>query len=492
MALNVVLTNSGSTWAFFGLPARAWEFAVAGLLAAVRVPDLLRSVAARTALAVGGVVVLLVALVVIDDRTPYPGLWALLPVTATVLLIVAGETWGATVAVAPLTRVLSLKPLQWMGRVSYSWYLWHWPAIVLTAVALDRDTVRVKSAAALASLPVAWLAYRFFETPLRFAPVIARSSRRTFVVGGAVTVAVVLLAFAVWPGQTATPSIDTTDIAQLEAPPGSSLEERVNFAVQLYRDRVDVECPVNSIKTDEGDDYCVGGDASSDRTLLLLGDSHAGQWRRTLEAIAKERHIKLLVREHSGCPAYDVVTKGRNGQGVSEVCKLAHASDLRIIDAMAPDAVLIVGWSGYEDGVLEADGTEPDADGKEQIWYQAASSLLGLLRSKGIPTGEILDEPTLPSDMSKCLVKEGDVDRCAVPLDKAMAASMRLLRAERKAIDEVGGIATLDMASLVCDATRCPAEIDGTLVFVDRHHLTDAFAMTQRPSVDRLVGQLLP
>ena len=49
MALNVTLTNSGSTWAFFGLPARAWEFAVAGLLAAVRVPDLLRSVAARTA-----------------------------------------------------------------------------------------------------------------------------------------------------------------------------------------------------------------------------------------------------------------------------------------------------------------------------------------------------------------------------------------------------------------------------------------------------------
>ena len=491
MGLNVMLTNQSSTWAFFGLPSRAWEFAVAGLLAAVPLPALLRSVAARTAAAVAGIVLLAAALLVIDDRTPYPGLWALLPVGATVLLIIAGETWGGTVTTGPISALLSIKPMQWLGRVSYSWYLWHWPAIVLVAVALDKDTVKLKSATALATLPVAWLAYRFFETPVRFAPFIARSSRRTFVVGGVVTAAVVLLAVAVWPGAASQgPSATTVVVAELQAPPGSTMEQRVNFGVQLYRDRVNHTCPRDSLKTADGDSYCVGGDLESDNTVMLLGDSHAGGWRRTLEAIARDRHIKLLVREHDGCPAYDVNTPSKTEKGSSKICRDQHDGDLRVIDALAPKAVVIAGWSGYEDQILDANGNTPSRADREQLWHDAAASLLARLHDKGIKVGVILDEPTLPADVSQCLVKKGDAERCAVPLAEAMAKSSGLLAAERSAIDAAGGVATADMADVVCDAKRCVVEMDGTIAYVDTHHFTDAFAAKQLPLVDQLVEKI--
>ena len=390
------------------------------------------------------------------------------------------------------SAVLSLPPMQWLGRVSYSWYLWHWPAIVLVAVALDRDTVALKSATALVTLPIAWLAYRFFETPVRFSPFIARSSARTFLVGAAITVAVVVLAGAVWPGSTTKPiSATTVAVSDLEARPGSSMQDRVNFGVQLYRDRVNHTCPRDSVKTKDGDAYCIGGDVNSDNTVMLLGDSHAGQWRRTLDAVARERHIKLLVREHDGCPAYDVDTTAKKETGSSKVCRIQHDGDLRVIDALQPRAVVISGWSGYEDQLLDSDGNAPsDNAGREQLWHDAAASLLGDLRSKNIRIGVILDEPTLPSDVSQCLTKKGTAEACAVPLDAAMKKSTGLLAAERKAIDETGGVSTIDMADVVCDAKQCNVEIDGTIVYVDTHHFTDAFAARQLPLVDQLVEQI--
>ncbi len=90
--LCVHLTNQSSPYAFFGLPSRAWEFAAAGLLAAIPVPALLKSRPAQIAAGAVGVVLLGTALVLLDDTTPYPGLWPLLPVSATVLLIISGET----------------------------------------------------------------------------------------------------------------------------------------------------------------------------------------------------------------------------------------------------------------------------------------------------------------------------------------------------------------------------------------------------------------
>ena len=162
LGIDVVLTGQGSTWAFYGLQSRAWEFAAAGLLAALPVPRLLRTVGARTVLAVAGLGLLVVALVLIRATTPYPGLWALLPVLATAAVITAGHTWEGEVAPNPVSSALSTSPAQWLGRVSYSWYLWHWPAIVIVGAAFGSTNVGLESVAAVWALGVAWLAYHYY------------------------------------------------------------------------------------------------------------------------------------------------------------------------------------------------------------------------------------------------------------------------------------------------------------------------------------------
>ena len=494
LALNLVLTAHGSSWAFFGLPARAWEFAVAGLLAAVPVPRLLRSVGARTALAIGGLAVLAVAMLLISDSTPYPGPWALLPVSATMLLILAGETWSGEVQATPVSSALSVPPMQWLGRVSYSWYLWHWPAIILLVAAVDSDAIPVKSAAALATLPVAWLAYRYFETPLRFTPLVARSSARTFLAGAVVTVAVVGLAIAVRPDTTTTgPRTGTLTAADFEAPPGSSLEDRLNVTVDELRKRSDSSCPKDAVQTSDGYDYCVGGDLSSDRTLLLLGDSHAGQWRRPLDQIAKNNHIKLLVRQHNGCPPYPVnVTDPVKGDSKTQACRKQQEGDLPVIDALQPDAILIATWSGNRDNFVDDGGHHIDDAQQAATWEAAMRSRLGEIQQRNIPFGVIIDEPDLPTDPLKCIAKKGSISACETERSAALTQSEPLLDVERRVLAETPAAPVLDMTPVVCDTDRCHLEIDGTLVWADTHHLSDAFVLKEQPLLEPLVTRLVP
>jgi hypothetical protein len=411
-----------------------------------------------------------------------------------VLLIVAGETWDGTAAANPVSRLLTLAPLQWLGRVSYSWYLWHWPAIVLVVVAVDDDAVRVKTAAALASLPVAWLAYRFFETPLRYSSLIARSHRRTYLAGALATVAVLAVAVGVW--STAPPGVDpTSGLAGVSAPPGSSLEDRVAFQVALYRDRSNNTCPrVGAIETPAGDLYCVGGDPEGTRTVMLMGDSHAGQWRRVLDDVAAARGVKLLIRQHNGCAPFRVVLddprRGAENAEQAVTCRLMQEGNTRILADLRPDAVIVGNYSGVGQFVTEGGGY-PTPDRQAELWGAAVTDLITEAQDLDIAVGWILDAPKLPRNASTCIVTEASIEACVPSREVGMRTSGDVLAAERSALDATGVDAVLDLPASICDDQVCHLEIDGRLVYVDEHHVTDEFAGAQRAQVDALVQQLL-
>ena len=172
-------------FAFYASPTRAWEFG-AGALLALSVPLLLR-VPRRVALALGFVGALLVAVsaVAITASTPFPGLAALIPVAGAALLLVAG-----TVSTQGASAVLGVRPLVWIGGLSYSWYLWHWPIIVWAGTVWPSAEWVLVVAAALSLFP-AWLAWRYVETPIRFDD---RYLGRRIIPLAAVCIAVPLLA----------------------------------------------------------------------------------------------------------------------------------------------------------------------------------------------------------------------------------------------------------------------------------------------------------
>jgi peptidoglycan/LPS O-acetylase OafA/YrhL len=172
---------------FYGPLSRAWEFAVGALLV-LAAPALVRLARpARAAAGLVGVLLMVASLYAISESTPFPGPWTLLPVTATLLLLVAGTGGGTAVS-----RALATAPMVRVGDWSYSIYLWHWPLIVFTKVLWPGNSAAVVAAAALSLLP-AVASYRWVETPIRRLRVESRRAKARLV--AAVLVPVLALSF---------------------------------------------------------------------------------------------------------------------------------------------------------------------------------------------------------------------------------------------------------------------------------------------------------
>lgn len=189
-------------------------------------PAVLRTRSASHVAGVGGLGLLAVATMQIDASTPYPGTAALVPVAGPLLLLVAGTpsedpTW--------VTRGLASAGFQALGRVSCSWYLWHWSVIILTVAHFGRDDAPLRTIAALGSLPLAYLAYlafRFVENPIRFADGPWKRKRRTAAVGVGFTAAAGLAAFG--GAQLATAGPTTPIEAQVEVARSTAAGRRVS------------------------------------------------------------------------------------------------------------------------------------------------------------------------------------------------------------------------------------------------------------------------
>ena len=155
--------GDSTSWAFYSSLTRAWEFCAGAILAL-----LLRSSktpmrqGAAGLLAILGIVAIVLGAVVIDQAMVFPGLVALIPVGGAVALITAGSASQSSL----ITRALSLPGMVWIGAISYSWYLWHWPIIVFTRQLVPGNEAALLLAGLLSILP-AYLAYRFIESPIR-------------------------------------------------------------------------------------------------------------------------------------------------------------------------------------------------------------------------------------------------------------------------------------------------------------------------------------
>jgi peptidoglycan/LPS O-acetylase OafA/YrhL len=161
---SVVETNSDGVWAYFSPFTRAWELAVGGLVA-VAAP-LWPKVPKKVAWAMGyiGLLGVVVSGVLYSGQTHYPGYAVALPVLGTCAVIAAGSVLGGTGA----EWLLKPRPVQWLGARSYSWYLWHWPLLVIPAEYAGKNlSVWQNLGWVLAALVIAMISYRLIETPIR-------------------------------------------------------------------------------------------------------------------------------------------------------------------------------------------------------------------------------------------------------------------------------------------------------------------------------------
>ncbi len=187
-ACSWALTDISAPWAFFSLPTRAWQLGAGGLIALGSVPGYPGASCPR---GIGGLALVLAAVTLIDESTPYPGLAALLPTVGTMMLIVATSD-----AAGRLARVLGSWLPRSIGGISYSIYLWHWPLLILGPIALQDESLGLRLVLGALSVGLAIVSTRLIEAPFRFGRIARTPALRGVATGLAASVLVGTTALA--------------------------------------------------------------------------------------------------------------------------------------------------------------------------------------------------------------------------------------------------------------------------------------------------------
>jgi peptidoglycan/LPS O-acetylase OafA/YrhL len=502
--VSLQLTDRNAPWAFYSMPTRAWEFAIGGLVSIGAVELVRLPIGLRRALGWLGALALLGAVVRLSNDRPYPGTAALWPVLGTAAVIAAGAHPGDRGI--GVHRALSWTPMRALGRLSYSWYLWHWPFLVLAASVWGDLGVPVKLGLALLALVPSVLAYRFVERPLHHAPTLVASAGRSLRLGAALSAGAALagLALALAPGggalasglvaPTAADEQTGRGPAALATPdptsPGGGATKPPTASAVVWptgpmtptpsQARSDIPiiyadgCQLSKSATTHG--TCAFGDTASRTVVVLFGDSHAAQWFPTLEALAEQHHWRLLVRTKSGCPAPDVTIFSRGLKRPYDECDTWRTAVLAELAQTHP-ALVVAAGTRTDSLVDRSTGQRIDAAKAAGEWQAGWSRTLGDLSKAGVPVAVLRDTPWPGRDVPAC-VQQHRADPSACDLSRAALDSPAYDVGTTKGIAGAHGV---DLTSIICDPTRCPVTLGKYLVYRDTSHLTATFAAALAP-----------
>ncbi len=327
LSLSVLRPSFETGDAFFLPQFRAWEL-LFGVLLALAAPKPPRGPAARTALALTGLALILVPVLAYSDRTPFPGLTALPPCIGTALVIFARTGPDSRTG-----RALSLPLPLFFGRISYALYLWHWPilALLFYRTLTPPDAPRMFAVFALTT-GLAWATTRFLETPVRRS---RPGFRQVLTATAAASLAVAAVGTAGYLGE-----------FDRALPPGPDAAE---LATAAKTASLSGSCFLG--KDQSADDWrpeaCTLPAGSSDRPLILLwGDSHAAHLVPGLRRLLAESGTALVVAAWAGCPPLVGYSEADNpGCAAFNTRILAEAQRLR-----PATVILSARWNAFREG----------------------------------------------------------------------------------------------------------------------------------------------
>jgi len=482
---SVWYTAVNPAQAYFVLFTRIWEFAAGALLVlwgrrATRVWQ-------SNVLGYAGIAVVLASAVLLDRSSAFPGWLAIFPVAGTIAVLAMGPArrwWNAS-------GLLSLRPVRFVGDISYSLYLWHWPLIVIAPFVAGWGLSIVNRIALFVfCFVLAWLTKRFVEDPMRRLPYLtSRKPRFTF---GWMLVAIgvmgVLLvgSFALQFPKYQAASAQLAEVAV--DPPECFGAEVLTGCVNPELDSVIIPEPGfgNADRPGNGDCFVqlndanvvtcqFGSESASAPRIALIGDSHAYQYIDAMIAQAEKNGWSLTTYLKGGCP-WTTTEIGGTNPAFTASCNAWHAGLAEILSTSSPfDAIVTTGLAS---NLIESAGSPAAAvDGLVGAWAAQA---------QGSPVIALSDNPVPGDDPNKCL-RYSDASQCDVSREIALPGPDIFAEAARA--HEAAH--SLDFSSLFCDETRCAVVIGGADVYRDQDHLTATFANTLGPFIAEKVASVL-
>ncbi|MDO8485182.1 MAG: acyltransferase family protein [Candidatus Limnocylindrales bacterium] len=515
-ALSLWLTTASAPWAFFSLPSRAWELGIGALLAvgAARLAALPRALAAGAGWL--GLVMIGAAGLIIDTSTPFPGIAALLPTLGTALAMLPGMRRSAQGPV----KLLGWRPARFLGRISYSLYLWHWPLLVLpTAVAGETLPLAIRVGLMLVAIPIAYASQRWLEDPIRHGRLVGIVPRRNLALAGALSIALASTSLGLGfmttqrlAAATAGSGIGTgagadaplPDLGGLAAdptprpgdsspsasaattlppPPGGPVPAGLIPALDAARADIPTiygdGCHLSQAATTIPE--CVFGDPDSSTAVVLFGDSHAAQWFPALERLAIERSWRLVSLTKSGCTPASITVWNANMKRADTECDDWRGRVLERVAADQPDLVIVASSHPYPSA---GSGGPAAADGGKALAAGLEATLDRLVPLAGA-VALIGDTPKFDLDPPDCLSAHLDQTLdCTEP--RAEMVDLTWLETEARIAKERGA-AFVDPTNWACPTDPCPTVVGRFLVYRDRHHLATPYVTALR---ERLAAAL--
>ncbi|QOV47509.1 acyltransferase [Streptomyces chromofuscus] len=489
-ALNLHLTETSPSWAYFGSQGRIWELAVGALLAlaAHRLDDIPRPVAA--ALSWAGLAAIAYAAVAFDESTPFPGHHAVIPVAGAAAVLAGGAAAGRYGAGA----LLSLRPAVWIGGISYAWYLWHWPLILIVpaAAGFGEHDGPLRLIAALGGIVLAWGTLHLVENPMRFHRAFKTRARRGLSLGlglSAAAAAAAVLAAQFPPAlSSGTARPDTKETIASASDPRAALTELLGQPVEKLPSNLtpsmrDTAYKRSAVYTDDcalemtdkvQTQPCLYGDRTADRSVVLFGDSHVAQWFPALDAIARKHHWRLYSFTKNACKISQITIEWQGGPYSS--CDDWRAVTLDRIRELEPELVIT---SSSNSAKLYGPGD------MAEVWGRGQAETYRMLQQGGhTKVLTVLDTPWPKNNAVDCAVAHPDsLSDCARHRSSAdpKPEVTEAIRAAAAAED----VTLIDPYDWICAPSgNCPVVVGNTMVYRDFGHLADGYVAALTPVVE--------
>ena len=465
----LIFVADSPTTTYFNPLARVWEFFF-GVLAFLTVSHF-KTIKFKNILAFAGLLLIIGGAFIIPKGAAFPGLPSLVPVLGAVFVITSGIGGFGWV-----NKLLANKVLVFIGGISFSIYLWHWPILIFYKEYFHVATVSVIHGLVImfSAITLAYLTSKTIERPFNKIP--KQKVRLNFTIGGVFLLPVLILAVVIrWEISSLTTELNKEFQAKGVTPfSGATITLNSKVMDINYKEfiaaRSITPTPYNNgchqkIRKSQVI-TCTFGDLTATKKVILVGGSHATQWFPALNTIAENNNFQLINMTKSGCPLGVV-------EGSNESCRAWNKAVITEIIKIKPDAII-------------TNSTRTDEKGE----HVPASyiSTWQILAANNIKVIGIRDNPRFDFNIPDCIYR----NRFSTHANPCSVNRSDVLLENDPAIAYKDIINSVDMSDMLCTKEKCLTQFSGYLMYRDDEHLHLPYVKFMKNKLKQKLAYAMP